>query len=110
MKMFDPPHPGLVLAESFNENFTIEDAAHKMRVSVQTLTDITEGKAPITGEIAFLITAIFPHANPATWIGMQADYDSWQATHNRQWQKQMCQKHNLGPNFLDGFIKAQPSM
>lgn len=40
MRMYNPPHPGLVLAENFDDNFTVEDAARKMGVSVQALTDI----------------------------------------------------------------------
>ena len=60
MIMFNPPHPGLVLAENFDDKFTVEDAALKMGVSVKTLTDILDCKAPITKEIALLLAVIFP--------------------------------------------------
>lgn len=110
MKMYNPAHPGRILAASFDENFTVEDAARKMGVSVQSLTDVIDGKASITPELAFLLATIFPWDTPELWLGMQANYDSWQATHNRQWQKQVLQKHNIAPNFLDNAFKAQLSM
>lgn len=102
MQMYDPPHPGFILAESFDDNLTIEDAARKMGIAAQTLIDITKGQAPITQEIAFLLAGILPYFNPKTWLGMQAKYDAWQVTHNKQWQQQMLKKHNLAPSFLDG--------
>ena len=68
MRMYDPPHPGLVLAESFDENFTVADAALKMGVPEQNLTDIISGKAPITPEIALLLAGIFPGETPELWI------------------------------------------
>ena len=54
MKMFNPPHPGRILRASFNDKFTVEDAARK---------------------------TIFPWDTPEMWIGMQQDHDEWQASH-----------------------------
>ena len=110
MRMYDPPHPGLVLAENFDENFTVADAALKMGVPEQNLTDIISGKAPITPEIALLLAGIFPGETPELWISMQAEYDAWQANHNRQWQMQVLKKHNLDPSFMDGFLAVQQGL
>lgn len=110
MRMYDPPHPGLVLAENFDENFTVADAALKMGVPVQALTDIIEGKAPITPEIAFLLAGLFPYEPPEQWLELQADYDAWQANYNRQWQMQVLKKHNLDPSFMDGFLAVQQGL
>lgn len=110
MKMYNPAHPGRILAASFDEKFTVEDAARKMGVSVQSLNDVIDGKAPITPELALLLTTIFPWDTPELWLDLQHDYDAWQATHNRQWQKLVFQKHNIAPNFLDNLLKTQTSM
>lgn len=95
MKMYNPAHPGRILAASFDENFTVEQAAQKINVPVQELTDIMEGKAPITAEIAFLLCAIFPDDSPSTWIEMQADYDIWQIEHNQELRRQILAKHGF---------------
>ncbi len=79
MIMFNPPHPGLVLAENFDDKFTVEDAALKMGVSVKTLTDILDCKAPITKEIALLLAVIFPGEPPEQWLALQNKDDAWQA-------------------------------
>ena len=42
MKMFNPPHPGRALESCFDDQFTVEDAARKMGVSVNSLLDIIE--------------------------------------------------------------------
>lgn len=81
MKMFNPSHPGRILRASFNDKFTVEDAARKMEVAEQTLLDIMAGQAPITPEIAALLPTIFPWDTPEMWIGMQQDHDEWQASH-----------------------------
>ncbi|MDT3662677.1 MAG: HigA family addiction module antitoxin [Anaerobiospirillum sp.] len=109
MQMYDPPHPGVVLGDSFDEDFTVQDAASKMGVPIQTLTDIIDGKASITRESAFLIAAIFPGDDPKTWLDMQAEYDAWQVKHNRLWQQQMAKKYNLTPSFLDSLFTSMPA-
>lgn len=95
MKMFNPSHPGKILAACFDESFTVEEAARKIGVSVQTLTDIMDCKAPVTPELALLFTTIFPGDTAELWIGMQADYDKWQAEHNQEWRKQTLKKHHI---------------
>lgn len=102
MHMYNPPHPGTVLADSFDEDFTVDDAARKVGIPVQMLTDIINGTAPITREIAFLLAIIFPGDQPRTWLTLQADYDAWQATHNREWQAQVLARHQLSPDLLEG--------
>lgn len=109
MRMHNPPHPGLVLAENFDDKFTVEEAALKMGVSVKTLTDILECKAPITKEIALLLAGIFPGEPLEQWLGLQNKYDAWQAAHDRQWQKQVIAEHKLSPNFLDGLFGSVPA-
>ncbi len=102
MHMYNPPHPGTVLADSFDEDFTVDDAARQVGIPVQMLTDIMNGTAPITREIAFLLAIIFPGDQPRTWLNLQADYDAWQATTNLAWQTQVLAQHQLSPDLLEG--------
>lgn len=95
MKMHNPAHPGRILAASFDENFTVEQAAQKINVPVQELTDIMEGKAPITTEIAILLSVIFPDDSPSTWIEMQTNYNIWQIEHNQELRRQILAKHGI---------------
>lgn len=106
MKMHNPPHPGLALKACFDEEFTVDDAALRMGVSVNTLLDIMECKTPITKEIAFLLSKAIPGSNPFVWLGAQAEYDAWQATHNRKWQNQILKAHRLIPELSGKIIKT----
>lgn len=100
MKMYDPPHPGRILAESFTADFTLEDAARQLELEPSELAAIVAGQAPITPEIAFLFSVIWPYFNPRTWLNMQAKYDAWQANRNHQWQEQVLARHHLSPELL----------
>lgn len=104
--MHNPPHPGLALSACFDEEFTVDDAAVRMGVSVNTLLDIMEGKAPITKEIAFLLSKAIPGSNPSVWLGAQAEYDAWQAAHNHKWQNQILKAHRLIPEISRNTAKT----
>ena len=101
MQMFNPPHPGRILAENFDAHFTVADAARKRGVPASTLAAI-EGKAPITPERALLLAGIFPAEPPSPRLSLQADYDAGQATHDCQ----VLALHHLPLSFLDGISKA----
>ena len=102
MRMYNPSHSGKILAACFDETFTVAAAARQIDVPVSVLTDIIDGKAPVTPELALLFSTIFPGDTPELWLGMQADYDVWQATHNREWQAQVLARHQLSPDLLEG--------
>lgn len=95
--MHNPPHPGRALRACFDENLTVEEVALKMGVSVNSILDIMEEKAPITQEMAILFSRAMPYFNPATWLGMQAAYDAWQTTHNRKQRNRILKAHRLIP-------------
>ncbi len=102
MLMYDPPHPGRILAENFDAHFTVADTARKRGVPASTLAAVVAGQAPITTERALLLAGIFPAAPPCPWPGLQADYDAGQATHDCQ----VLALHHLPLSFLDGVSKA----
>lgn len=96
MPMYDPPHPGFVLAENFESEQDVQEAAASIGLSYNAFQQILQGEAPITPEIAYLLHYKLNLMDPEIWIGAQAAYDSWQAVHNKKWQSAVLQKflHN----------------
>lgn len=93
MRMYDPPHPGPILAACFSEKRTIEDTATKMGVSVKTLTDIIEEKAPITPDIAVMLSTVITKIPASMWLQLQENYDSWQVEHNTELRNTIINRH-----------------
>ena len=82
--MKNPPHPGLLLAESLQAlEIGIAEAAGHLCVSRVTLSRITSGRAAITSDLALrleragLSTASF-------WMTLQVSYDLSQARRKKQ--------------------------
>ena len=78
--MFNPPHPGEVLMELYIEplKLTITDAAKALRVSRKTLSQIVNGKAGVSSEMALRLAIAF-NTTPESWLNAQLKYDLWQA-------------------------------
>lgn len=110
MPMYDPPPPGFVLAENFETEEAEQAAAAKIGLSYDAFKQILQGKAPITPEIAYLLHDELNLMVPKMWIGMQAAYDSWQAAHNKQWQKAVRQKFLHKAMQQDDSISGTPQM
>ena len=80
-RMFNPPHPGAVLQEYLPEGTSVTEAAQKLAVSRQSLSAILNGRAGISAEMAVrLSNALGTSAD--LWLGMQMQYDLWQAKQN----------------------------
>ena len=78
MRMFDPPHPGTVLKD-YLEGVSVTAAAMHLGVTRATLSRILNGNAGISAEMALRLSdALGTSAD--LWIGMQAQYDLWQAS------------------------------
>lgn len=79
-RMFNPPHPGGVLAEELEYlGVSARDFARHIGVAPSSVTRILNEKGPITPEMAVKISAALTGPDPSTWLAMQADYDVWQA-------------------------------
>ena len=52
MRMYDPPHPGPILAACFGGGRSIESTAARIGIPVTDITAVLEGKAPITPKLA----------------------------------------------------------
>ena len=82
MRMFNPPHPGEVLREYLG-SMSVSDTARHLGVTRTALSRILNGRAGISAEMALRLSEAFG-TTPESWIGMQAQYDLWQASKKRR--------------------------
>lgn len=77
MRMYNPPHPGLLLKE-YIDGYKMIDIAERLGISRITLSRIVNGKAAITPEMALRLSHLLSNTTPNLWLNMQNAYDLWQ--------------------------------
>lgn len=77
-RMHNPAHPGEVLREWLPEGMTVTEAAKSLQVSRVTLSKVLNGKAGVTAAMALRLAA-WLSTSPDVWLGMQTQWDLWQA-------------------------------
>ena len=82
MRMFDPPHPGSVLRDYLGDVSVTSAAAH-LGVTRAALSRILNGSAGISAEMALRLSEALG-TTPELWIGMQSQFDLWQASKKRR--------------------------
>lgn len=82
MRMFNPPHPGLVLREYLGD-ISVTAAANHLGVTRAALSRILNANAGISAEMALRLADALG-TSPDLWAGMQAKYDLWQASKKRR--------------------------
>ena len=85
MPMHNPPHPGGMIKEVCLPalGLTIKAAAEGLCVSPRALSNLINGRASITADMAIRLAEAFG-SSPEVWLGMQHDYDLWQARHKME--------------------------
>lgn len=85
MVMYNPPHPGETLLEDVlpELNLSIAELARRLGFARETLSRIMHGHAPISPDLAVRLE-LAGIGTARTWLGVQADYDLWQAQHRQQ--------------------------
>ena len=80
MPMQDPPHPGQVVRSDCLDplGLTVTRAAEGLGVTRQALSDLVNGHAGISVDMALRLSKAFG-SSPETWLRMQMAYDLWQA-------------------------------
>ena len=80
MPMHNPPHPGELVRHECLEplGLTVTQAAEGLGVTRQALSDLVNGKAGVSVEMAIRLSKAFG-STPRTWLGMQTAYDLWHA-------------------------------
>lgn len=78
--MFNPPHPGGILAEELEHlGVNADDFARQIGVPSDFVTEILSERAPISPEIAQKISEVMKGPSASTWLVIQSDYDAWNA-------------------------------
>jgi addiction module HigA family antidote len=85
MAMFNPPHPGETLLEDVLPALGIKIAefARRLGFARETLSRILHGHAPVSPDLAVRLE-LAGIGTARTWLGIQADWDLWQAEHRAQ--------------------------
>ncbi len=83
-RMFNPPHPGETLRDDILPalGLTVTEAARQLGVTRTALSRVLNGRAGISPDMARRIEAWLGQdrgGRAAVWLGMQLDYDLWQA-------------------------------
>lgn len=83
--MHNPPHPGQIIRELCLDplGLSVSEAAKALRVSRKTLSEILNGRAGISPEMAIRLEIAFD-TTPESWMAQQAQYDLWKASKKRK--------------------------
>jgi addiction module HigA family antidote len=76
MAMKNPPHPGRSIKDACLEplGLSVTEGAKILGVSRQALSNVVNGKAVISPEMAVRLSKAFG-STPETWLQMQLNYD-----------------------------------
>ena len=85
MLMHNPPHPGEVIKELCIEplDLTVTEAAKALDISRKTLSNILNGHAGISPEMAVRLSIAFKTSSES-WLNQQLQYDLWFAEKERK--------------------------
>jgi antitoxin HigA-1 len=99
MMMHNPPHPGEILKSLCLEplGLSIREASEALGVSRKKLSDILNGRAGISPEIAIRLSIAFD-TTAESWMNQQAQYDLY---HAGQHINEMCVRKlvNIQPQY-----------
>lgn len=80
--IFRPLHPGRILRQSL-EGRSVSEAATHLGVTRVALSRILNERAGISPDMALRLSEALG-TSPELWIGMQSQYDLWQASRKRR--------------------------
>ena len=80
MPMHNPCHPGEIVKYECLEplGLSVTRAAEGLGVTRQALSDLINEKSGVSVDMAIRLSKAFG-STPETWLGIQMDYDLWQA-------------------------------
>jgi addiction module HigA family antidote len=80
LHMHNPPHPGEVIRELCLQplGISVTAAAKALGVSRKTLSELLNGKAGVSPEMAIRLSMAFS-TTPESWLNQQMQYDLWKA-------------------------------
>lgn len=80
MAMHNPPHPGEIIREDCLKplGLTVGEAAQGLGISRKHMSDILNGHAGISPDMAIRLSKAFG-GSPESWLKQQMMYDLWRA-------------------------------
>lgn len=90
--MFNPPHPGDIIKEDIlpEIGLTVTEAAQQLGITRVALSRVINGKAAISTELALRLEEWIGGPTADVWLGLQMDYDIWQARHKPRTSIERC--------------------
>jgi addiction module HigA family antidote len=82
MQMYNPAHPGKILAE-FMVGRTVTDVAKHLGVTRAALSRILNGKAGVSADMALRLSEAFG-LDAEMWLRLQVQRDLWVASRKRR--------------------------
>lgn len=80
--MHNPPHPGEILREWLGD-MSVTNAAQHLGVARATLSRVLNGSSGISADMALRLHAAL-RTSPEMWMGLQNDYELWQAAKGKR--------------------------
>ena len=76
MRMYNPPHPGEFIKDTYlaETELSQTEIAKRLDVNQSTLNRLIQGKASISPEMAVRLSKVLG-SSPRTWLNMQSIYD-----------------------------------
>ena len=80
MAMYKPPHPGALIREIYitPHDISVRKVAESLGVSPSTFNRLLNGDSNVSPEMALRLSKTLGRS-PESWLGMQDQYDLWQA-------------------------------
>jgi addiction module HigA family antidote len=82
MQMYNPSHPGKLLAY-YLQGRSVTEVARHLGVTRPALSRVLNGKAGISADMALRISEAFS-TDPDLWLRLQAQRDLWVASRRRR--------------------------
>ena len=82
MRMYNPAHPGKILAY-YMQGRSVTEVARHLRVTRPALSRVLNGKAGISADMALRLSEAF-QTDPDLWMRLQAQRDLWVASKKRR--------------------------
>ncbi|MGA2752588.1 MAG: HigA family addiction module antitoxin [Terracidiphilus sp.] len=80
--MYNPAHPGKILAY-YMQGRSVTEVARHLRVTRPALSRVLNGKAGISADMALRLSEAF-QTDPDLWLRLQAQRDLWVASKKRR--------------------------
>jgi addiction module HigA family antidote len=82
MQMYNPSHPGRILAEVMGDR-TVTEVAKHLGITRAALSRILNGKAGVSADMALRLSEVFG-IEADMWLRLQAQRDLWVASRKRR--------------------------